>query len=123
MAEQAPKPEQQKDMLDPDGLADFDPNADQSQMTLQQQLVWNKQRMLVKQREREAREADPNYVPPERPPIVKKEKKPVEVKNDYAFDDQAKVLEIEKILADKDAEVPKSPKANSGAVAGNYNSE
>jgi hypothetical protein len=35
-------------MPDPDGLADFDPKADHSQMTLQQQLVWNKQRMLVK---------------------------------------------------------------------------
>ena len=79
--------------------------------------------MLVRQREREAREADPNYVPPERAPVVKKEKKPVEVKNEYAFDDQAKVIEIQKILADKDAEVPKSPKANSGAVGGNYNSE
>jgi hypothetical protein len=34
----------------------------------------------------------------------------VEVKNEYAFGDQAKVIEIEKILADKDAEVAKSPK-------------
>jgi hypothetical protein len=35
-------------MPDADALDDFDPKADQSQMTLQQQLVWNKQRMLVK---------------------------------------------------------------------------
>lgn len=44
----APKQEPKRYIPDPDGLDDFNPKADLSQMTLQQQLVWNKKRMLVK---------------------------------------------------------------------------
>ena len=87
----APKEEPKKDIADPDDLAGFDPKADLKEMTLKEQLVWNKKRMLYRQREREAREADPNYVAPERAPVVKIEKKPVEPKNDYKFGDKADV--------------------------------
>jgi hypothetical protein len=42
----APKEEPKKD--DPEDLTDFDPKADLKQMTLKEQLVWNKKRMLFR---------------------------------------------------------------------------